>query len=82
MFSEWVANRIRDRDNAAGIGDNAAGIGDNSAEIGDEEYNFQIVFLFLEDNFQRERGIWLAKGRWHKEGEGGISPSPTPTHFF
>ena len=30
-----VADRIRDRDNAAGIGDNSAEIGDNSAEIGD-----------------------------------------------
>ena len=29
-------DRLRDRDNAAGIGDNSAGIGDNSAEIGDD----------------------------------------------
>ena len=28
-------DRLRDRDNAAGIGDNSAEIGDNSAEIGD-----------------------------------------------
>ena len=30
-----VADRLRDRDNAAGICDNFAEIGDNSAEIGD-----------------------------------------------
>ena len=30
-----AAERLRDRDNAAGIGDNSAEIGDNSAEIGD-----------------------------------------------
>ena len=30
-----AADRLRDRDNAAGIGDNSAEIGDNSAEIGD-----------------------------------------------
>ena len=30
-----AADRLRDRDNAAGIGDNSAKIGDNSAEIGD-----------------------------------------------
>ena len=30
-----AANRLRDRDNAAGIGDNSAEIGDNYAEIGD-----------------------------------------------
>ena len=30
-----AADRLRDRDNAAGIVDNSAGIGDNSAEIGD-----------------------------------------------
>ena len=29
------ADRLRDRDNAAGIGDNSADVGDNSAEIGD-----------------------------------------------
>ena len=29
-----TADRLRDRDNAAGIGDNSAEIGDNSAEIG------------------------------------------------
>ena len=29
-----AADRLRDRDNAAGIGDNSAEIGDNSAEIG------------------------------------------------
>ena len=29
------ADRLRDRDNAAGIAVNSAGIGDNSAEIGD-----------------------------------------------
>ena len=29
-----AADRLRDHDNAAGIGDNAAEIGDNSAEIG------------------------------------------------
>ena len=29
------ADRLRDRDNVAGIGDNSAEIGDNSAEIGD-----------------------------------------------
>ena len=29
------ADRLRDRDNAAGIGVNSAEIGDNSAEIGD-----------------------------------------------
>ena len=28
-------DRLRDRDNAAGIGDNSAEIGDDSAEIGD-----------------------------------------------
>ena len=31
-----AADRLKDHDNAAGIGDNAAGIGDNSAEIGDD----------------------------------------------
>ena len=31
-----AADRLRDRDNAAGSGDNSAGIGDNSAEIGDD----------------------------------------------
>ena len=31
-----AADRLKDRDNAAGIGDNAAGIGDNSAKIGDD----------------------------------------------
>ena len=30
-----TADRLRDRDNAAGIGDNSAEICDNSAEIGD-----------------------------------------------
>ena len=30
-----TADRLRDRDNAAGIGDNSAEIGDNSAEISD-----------------------------------------------
>ena len=30
-----IGARLRDRDNAAGIGDNSAEIGDNSAEIGD-----------------------------------------------
>ena len=30
-----VADRLRDRDNAAGIGDNSAEICENSAEIGD-----------------------------------------------
>ena len=30
-----AADRLRDRDDAAGIGDNSAEIGDNSAEIGD-----------------------------------------------
>ena len=30
-----TADRLRDRDNAAGIGDNFAEIGDNSTEIGD-----------------------------------------------
>ena len=30
-----AADRLRDRDNAAGICDNFAEIGDNSAEIGD-----------------------------------------------
>ena len=30
-----AADRLRDRDNAAGIGDNSAEIGNNSAEIGD-----------------------------------------------
>ena len=29
-----AADRLRDRDNAAGIGNNSAEIGDNSAEIG------------------------------------------------
>ena len=29
-----AADRLRDRDNATGIGDNTAGISDNSAEIG------------------------------------------------
>ena len=44
MFSEsrndWrnlaAADRLRDRDNAAGIGDNSAGIGNNSAKICDK----------------------------------------------
>ena len=31
-----TADRLRDRDNAAGIGYNSAGISDNSAEIGDD----------------------------------------------
>ena len=31
-----AADRLRDRDNATGIGDNSAEIGDNSAEIGDD----------------------------------------------
>ena len=31
-----AADRLRDRDNAAGIGNNSAEIGDNSAEIGDD----------------------------------------------
>ena len=42
MFSESrndrrrrIGARLRDHDNAAGIGDNSAEIGDNSAEIGD-----------------------------------------------
>ena len=35
MFSESHTDRLRDRDNAAGIGDNSAEIGDNPAEIGD-----------------------------------------------
>ena len=30
-----AADRLRDRDNATGIGDNSTEIGDNSAEIGD-----------------------------------------------
>ena len=30
-----AADRLRNRDNTAGIGDNAAGISNNSAEIGD-----------------------------------------------
>ena len=30
------ANRLRDRNNVAGIGDNSAEIGDNSTEIGDD----------------------------------------------
>ena len=30
-----AADRLRDRDNAAGIGDNSAEIGNNSAKIGD-----------------------------------------------
>ena len=30
-----AADRLRDRDNAIGIGDNSAEIGNNSAEIGD-----------------------------------------------
>ena len=30
-----AADRLRDRDNAAGIGDNSTEIGDNSAEIDD-----------------------------------------------
>ena len=30
-----VADRLRDLDNAAGIGDNSAEIGDNSADISD-----------------------------------------------
>ena len=30
-----TADRLKDRDNAAGIGDNSAEIGNNSAEIGD-----------------------------------------------
>ena len=36
-----IANRLRDRDNATGIGDNAAEIGNNSAEI-DEDATGQI----------------------------------------
>ena len=47
MFSKWrndrsrrigdraAAERLRNRDNATGIGDNSAEIGNNSAEIGD-----------------------------------------------
>ena len=31
-----AANRLRDRDNVAGIGNNSAEIGDNSGEIGDD----------------------------------------------
>ena len=31
-----AADRLMDRDNAAGIGDNTAGIDDNSTEIGDD----------------------------------------------
>ena len=31
-----AADRLRDRNSAAGIGDNAAWIGDNSSEIGDD----------------------------------------------
>ena len=31
--NRMVADHLRDRDNAAGIGDNSAGIADNSAEI-------------------------------------------------
>ena len=31
-----AADRLRDRDNTAGIGDNSAEIGDNSAEIVDD----------------------------------------------
>ena len=30
-----AADRLRDRDNAAGIGNNSSEIGDNSAKIGD-----------------------------------------------
>ena len=30
-----TADRLRDRNNASGIGDNSTEIGDNSAEIGD-----------------------------------------------
>ena len=35
VASSTTANRLRDRDNAAGIGNNSAKIGNNSAEIGD-----------------------------------------------
>ena len=57
------ADRLRDRDNATGIGDNSAEIGDSSAEIGDIAANVipgltsswmeTGVTLFLEDKFQR-----------------------------
>ena len=35
IAARGAADRLRDCDNAAGIGDNSAEIGDNSAEIGD-----------------------------------------------
>ena len=35
ISARGAADRLRDRDNVAGIGDNSAEIGDNSAEIGD-----------------------------------------------
>ena len=31
-----AGDRLRDNDNASGIGDNAAGIGNNSADFGDD----------------------------------------------
>ena len=35
ISARGAADRLRDRDNAAGIGDNSTEIGDNSTEIGD-----------------------------------------------
>ena len=38
-----AANRLRGRNNAAGIGDNSAEIGDNSAEIGNDAAGIVIL---------------------------------------
>ena len=62
-----AADRLKDRDNVAGIGDNSAEIGDDAAGIVDITANVipsQIpswmetgVTLFLEDKFQRRRQV-------------------------
>ena len=74
------ADRLRDRDNAAGIGDNSAEIGYGTTGIVDIAANVipcwtpswmsTGVTLFLEEKFQR--GTWLAWGR------GGVR-NPTKT---
>ena len=63
MFSESRNDRLRDRDNAAGIGDNSAEIGDGAADIVDIAANVipcwtlswieTGVTLFLQEKFQR-----------------------------
>ena len=66
-----AADRLRDRDNAAGIGDNSAEISDNAVGIVDIAANVIPsqtlswmecgVTLFLEDKFQRGKR-WLDPG--------------------